>query len=204
MAVASKLFVNGNPWAGMIPAGQLLRVCADVTNEVAGQSEAWFEAGQSKRNSFGLCLLDPTAPIWKPSIDSILLLSLIGDEGESFIPNAVAKAVGLRDRGGATLASLIQNNHLVPADSFRWDGAVTLKGTTAGGSGLSEDQDTELSAKAATLFNGMVGELVAEWHAAHPRPGHGWLNTANAVPQSLQLNDLLARYGAVTELDTST
>lgn len=88
-----------NPWDQTIPDVALLDLFDKVAASRAAHVERMHALGEWPRDSLGLAFLNPAAPRWQPTHQTLLATIAIGSEGERFVVNAVAKAAYHRDHG---------------------------------------------------------------------------------------------------------
>jgi hypothetical protein len=179
--------INRSPYGDVLPDPWFENLVWDLLFNVAELIESSYQDGSISRDSFGLCILDPTAPLWEPSRDCVLVTAAIGEEGRWFVHNAMAKAISTRDAGTEWGQLLYSQPHRIPSDSFRWGFAANVDGTIVGGSGLKEQDDKGVCQVAGTVFNNMIAESFAEWEERHPRmreggTSHSWFNNSGTAP----------------------
>ncbi len=192
-----------NPYSHALSDSEYRRLLEDVFVARAEHIEQWYENDQATRNSFALCLLSPTAPVWVPGWRSILAVATIGPDGKEFLPNAIGKVCLLKDHQLPLGALLVSQTHRLGHNEFRWDGAACVDGTYVGGSGLAVPQDRYQSIRTAASFNFRVQSAIAAWEEAHPRTGKprwSWFNKENKPPECLDIDYLEGEFfGASSE-----
>ena len=127
--------------------------------------------------SFGIVLLDPTAPLWKPSAECILATIAFGPNGEKYIVNGAAKAIEHRDHGRECGDMVYTANHMLADGDFCYGYSVCLNGTYAGGSALTELQDRLLVTAYVNEFNYLVDRARKHW--LERNPDNGWYCNEN-------------------------
>lgn len=167
-----------NPWGETITKDELPRILKHVAETRAMHVGRQFDLGHYKRNSLGLAILDPTAPIWRPSTHTLLATIAIGPEGERFLPNAVAKAVEHRDKGQlAGYGAYVDLTQTADGD-FTYGFSCRVDDTIGGASGQTEIQDACEAGHALVTFNYLVRQARGLWLASrqgHPR----WFSDAD-------------------------
>jgi len=152
-----------NPWSHTVPNGQLFQIINMVADKRAEHIERQFDAGAYEDKSFGLVFLDPTAPQWKPSSETLLAAIEIGEGAENLIPNAIAKAVWHRDHGQLAGYGVYTDLTTSADGDFAWGYSTTVDNTIGGGSGLNELQDACEVGHALVTFNYLVRVARKAW-----------------------------------------
>ncbi len=152
--------VGKNPYSQTVPDEDLEEIIVDAVMDRAREVEQWYERRGAlhelhavQRNSFAFAILDPTAPIWRPTDQTVLAIAAIGPEGEQFVPNALAKAFVHRDHGVDCGVLMYAQKHRLADGDFRKGFSVNLEGTIVGGSGLTEIKDRYQCTLLAAAFN---------------------------------------------------
>ena len=152
-----------NPWSHTVPDAKLIEFVTHTAEKRAEHVAKQFEAGAYKRESLGLAILDPSAPLWRPSSETLLATMAIGLEGEQFVPNAIAKAVEHRDKGQlAGYGAYVDLTQTQDGD-FTYGFSSQVDGTIAGASGQTELQDACEAGHAAVTFNYWIRVTRKEW-----------------------------------------
>jgi hypothetical protein len=190
LAVSIKLFAD--PYSHTFPHERLAAAVMSIAAELAEMIERRHATGEFPRNSFGMVVLDPTAPNWKPSSECILATVAIGPEGEDFLVNGLAKAMEHRDHGTncGTLV-YVQPQRLTDGD-FCYGFSVNLEGTIVGGSAQTEAQDAMLCTIFAAELNYRIAAAKKAWRTENP--GNRWF--CNVNEPSARYTDALANLGA--------
>lgn len=159
-----------HPWGHSLD-DNLETILESIAIQCAESVAREHAAGTYARDSLGIAILDPTAPLWKPSTEVLLATIAIGPDGEQFVTNAIAKAVHHRDKqqlaGYGVHVDLTQS-----ADGdFAYGFSTQVDGTIAGASGQSELQDAVEAGHALVEFNYAVRATRKRWlEAQDPRP----------------------------------
>ncbi len=173
-----------NPYDEMITNEDLVRILYIIAR---GRAEDIFKRwidGEYEPDSvqtppsFGVVIMDPTAPMQVPSIDAVLAIITIGLKGLDYVPNAAAKAYAPREKGADTGELLYAHTHRMGTGDFRWGHGAIVDGTSVGGSGLSERQDRVQAGHFAVDFNHMVAEAIELWEEEHAEE-RGWFTNNN-------------------------
>jgi hypothetical protein len=86
-----------NPWSHTVPDSDLLGMLEKVATTRASHLEEKFKQGKWPNNNLALAFLNPAAPKWQPTPQTLLATIAIGNEGRPFVVNAIAKASYHRD-----------------------------------------------------------------------------------------------------------
>jgi hypothetical protein len=182
----------GDPWEHSFPQADLRYALTDMGAGMAQRIEDGYAAGIYNKTSFGLVLLDPTAPIQVPSSEAILATIAIGPEGSKYLVNALAKVVEHRDHGVECGILVYTAPHVLTDGDFCWGYSVELNGTYVGASGLTQLQDRYFATDLANGFNLDVDEAYQTWRSGHPE--NGW--RCNVNQPSRRYTDALAAFAA--------
>jgi hypothetical protein len=106
-----------------------------------------------------------------------MALFAVGEEGERFLPNAMAKACEHRDHQASAGSVLYSQLHRLADGDFRWGHSAEVEGTIVGVSGLSEIQDRFQGQLLAAEFNYEIARFRLEWAKGHPNGD--WFNDQN-------------------------
>lgn len=196
-----------SPYPHSVPDKQFLEIISNAVMHRAKEIEQWYDDGVATRNSFAFCLLDPTAPLWKPTDDCVLAVATIGPVGEQFLPNAIAKAFEQRDHGVDCGVLTYVQKHRSPDGDFRWGFSVNLDGTIVGGSGLTEYQDRYQCILLAAEFNYGIWSDRTAWEKVHPKegdPSWSWYCDTNEPGERYDPETVEVRHGASLEISLST
>ncbi len=168
---------GSNPYEHTVPYDLLTQVLTELAEERTLDIQERFENNEYKRNSIAFALLDPTAPFWKLSDETLLAIVGIGPERENYKVNALAKAITHRDYNIDCGILAHTQKHRLPDGAFNWGYSVNLNGTIVGASGLAETQDRHQAILFATSFNNKIVDLRKAWEEAHP--DNNWLCNFN-------------------------
>lgn len=173
--LSGEVHIVSNPYSHMIPDDEFFRI---VTGAVATRADdIWrrYQTGEYPRNCMGFVALDRTAPYWKPSDETVLVVATVGPEGQDFVPNAMAKAIEHRDKGvDCGVLVYTQKGRLAEGD-FRYGFSVCIDGTYVGGSAQSELQDRYQVTLLAADFNYRVDSAIKAWEEK-TGPGRWYCN----------------------------
>ncbi|MEO7617346.1 MAG: hypothetical protein ABIS59_00730, partial [Candidatus Saccharibacteria bacterium] len=81
MALAVNIKLFADPYSHTFPAVELGLALKEIAAELAETIESRHATGEFPRNSFGVVILDPTAPTSRPSEECIMATIAIGPEG---------------------------------------------------------------------------------------------------------------------------
>lgn len=166
--LSTRIRVYQNPWDHTVPRDKLVSIMAGVAGRRAEHVAKQFEAGAYTRDSLGLAFLNPQAPAWQPSSETLLATIAIGSEGERFIPNAIAKAVYHRDHGEPAGFGVYVDLTQSGDGDFCYGYSSQVDGTIAGASGQTELQDACEAGHAAVSLNYFVRAARKGWLDEHP------------------------------------
>jgi hypothetical protein len=179
-SVRVKVVVYNRPWSpSTFTADNYDDLLGRCARETAERIAARARQGRNgyPRNSFAAILMDPTVGLDVAAEDALLAVISIGDEGDDFVPNAVAKAFDgrrlfLSSGGDGNVGTAVHTaSHLIPDGGFRYGhGSKDF-----GGSGLSESMDWR---EAARLYHNLIAGVDAareEWEEA-AGPGRWFSN----------------------------
>lgn len=164
--------VLSNPWLHSVGGDGLMTIIHRVAVARAAHVAKQFAAGDYKRESLGLAIMNPSAPISADSMDALLATVAIGPEGDSFVPNAIAKAVQHRDSGQLAGYGVYVDLTRTQDGDFCYGFSTQVDDTIAGASGQSELQDACEAGHAAVTFNYLLRSHRKEWVDAHS--GNRW------------------------------
>jgi hypothetical protein len=157
------VYLIRNPWGETISDDELYELICEAAVKRADSIAREFDNAEYPRDSMGFIILDPTAPMSRPSEDCVLAIITIGPNGADFVPNAAAKAFEHRDSGVECGVLVYTQPHRLADGDFRYGFSVCVDGTYVGGSGLSEVQDRREGTKLAADFNYGVGAARKLW-----------------------------------------
>jgi hypothetical protein len=163
-----------NPWSHTVPGETLMAILTKVAQSRAKHVEKMHEVGEWKRDSLGLAILDPTAPISLPSSEALLATISIGPEGDRFVVNAVAKAVEHRDKGQLAGYGVYTDLTQTADGDFTYGFSTQVDNTIGGASGQSELQDACEAGHALVSFNYWIRDVRNGWREAYP--GNRWFS----------------------------
>ena len=174
LAITVKLFRN--PWDHTIPDLRLYDILDLVAARRAEHVEKMHERGEWPRNSLGLAFLNPAAPRWQPTPETLLATIAIGDEGERFVVNAIAKAAYHRDHGvPAGYGAYVDLSMSIDGD-FCYGYSTQVDGLIAGASAQSEIQDACEAGHAAVTLLYYLRKARAEGKQEQPSEPHWFCN----------------------------
>lgn len=165
-----------NPYRHLISDADFLSELQAMAARRAEDVLKKHRQGYYRRASLGMCLLDPTLSLSVPSIEAVLALIAIGEEGESYLVNAIAKACEHRDFGlDCGVLAYIQP-HRLSTGRFRFGHSACVDGTFVGSSAQLEIHDRYQSIVLGADYNVTVGGLHEDWSATHDGK---WLSQDN-------------------------
>lgn len=162
------LKVMTNPYPHTIPDIVFQRMLHEIATGLHAEVVSRHGGGEFKRNSLGLCLMDPTKPRWTPPEDAILALVALGPEGKDFLPNGVGKAFEHWQHGEDCGTLAYVKPYLLPDGSFVYGHSVDVEGTIVGASGATEAQDRFLATCFGAEFNYRVTDARKAWRTENP------------------------------------
>ena len=178
-----------SPYEHTVPTSLLQHLIYKAAWVVNDTIKTRQKLGEFEKDSFGIVLLDPTAPLWKPSAECILATITFGENGEKYIVNGAAKVIEHRDHGVECGIMVYTANHMLADGDFCWGYSVCLNGTYAGGSGLTELQDRLLVTAFVNEFNYLIDLSRKSWREQNQ--GNGWYCNEN-LPSARYTNALAA------------
>ncbi|HEV2354450.1 MAG TPA: hypothetical protein VGR89_09415, partial [Puia sp.] len=157
---------------------QLLTTAAvDAQEELARMIAA--DKVEDGRDSFATVLLDPTRPRWQTTLDERLFALIgFGPNWQRYVPNGAAKA-DAHDRHGVPTGLLVaERSFCLGDDDFAYGTSAEYFGAIGGGSGLSPEQDGEMTLRilksvmdsVRSRRDGWIGDLRG------PDGTHRWWN----------------------------
>jgi len=154
-----------NPWEHTIPDEELFQIILRVAQSRAAHVELMYNDGEGdwRRGSLGLAFLNPAAPNWQPTPDTLLATVAIGPEGEDFIPNAIAKAAYHRDHGLPAGFGVYMDLSMSIDGDFCYGYSTKVDGQIVGASAQTEHQDACEAGHAAVSFLYFVRKARTEW-----------------------------------------
>lgn len=156
-----------NPYPHIVGEEEFTAMMLSIGHNLKTLIDAGYSAGQFKRNSLGLCLMNPTKPARRGS-EAVMALFTIGPEGRLYLPNAVAKAVTHYNFGeDCGKLAYVEPYRLVDG-SFVYGHSAEVAGTIAGASALSEAQDRYVATLVAAEFNLNATEAHTFWKLRNP------------------------------------
>jgi len=174
VTLAFEIRLVTNPWPDTVPS--LLDLLATATRRRAEHIAEQAAEGNYRRESLALVLLDPTAPLSRPTGDAVLAVISIGEEGTRFAPNAMAKAAEHRDHGLECGALALTQKHRLSDGDFRNGFSAEVNGTIVGASGQNSLQDQLEATLFAAEFNYEVARARSDWEEQQGRGG--WFSAA--------------------------
>ena len=195
MDLKCEIRVGHSPYGDVIPDAKFNQLAMELVGYGAEIIEDAYKVGNVAQDSFSLCVLDPTAPLWKPSTDCVLITAAIGGKGRQYVRNAIAKAISTRDAGEEWGKVLYSQPHRIPGGAFRWGYAANVDSTIIGGSAQAEKDDQLVCTLVGAEFNSAVAEAFRQWSEDYPRQGaddssHDWFTDSGGAPDWLQYHDM--------------
>lgn len=157
------LKVMANPYPHTIPDIAFQRMLYEIATGLQAEVVSRYGGGEFKRNSLGLCLMDPTKPRRTAPEDAILALLAIGPEGRAFLPNGVGKAFEHWEYGEDCGTLAYVKPYLLPDGCFVYGHSADVEGTIVGASGATEAQDRFLATHFGAEFNYRVTDARKTW-----------------------------------------
>lgn len=168
--------VHQNPWDHTVPNDKLAEIIHAVADRRAEHVLKQYEAGNYSRNSLGVAILNPTAPLWQPSSETLLATIAIGPEGVRFVTNAIAKAVEHRDRGLLAGFGVYVDLTQSADGDFCYGYSTQVDGTIGGASGQTELQDVMEAGHALVSFNYWIRQARKAWLDGREERPHWFCN----------------------------
>jgi hypothetical protein len=168
LSVVVRLMMN--PWDHTIPNNELFGMLMSVGESRAAHIEKMHERGEWPRNSLGLAFLNPAAPLWQPTPETLLATIAIGPEGERFIVNAVAKAAYHRDHGVPAGYGVYMDLSRSRDGDFCYGFSEEVSGLIAGASAQTEMQDACEAGHAAVTLLYYLRKARADWKVVAEDP----------------------------------
>ncbi len=162
------LKVMTNPYFHSIPDATFYGMLREIAIGLRAEVVSRHHSGELKRNSLGLCLMDPTKPRRTAPEDAILALLAIGSEGRAFLPNGVGKAFEHWEYGQDCGTLAYVKPYMLPDGSFVFGHSVDVEGTIVGASGATEAQDRFLATCFGAEFNYRVTDARKAWREENP------------------------------------
>lgn len=174
----TRVRVIQNPWDHSIPDDQFFKMFEDVATSRAAHVEKMYADGEGDwpRNSLGLAFLNPAAPLWHPTSETLLATIAIGPEGERFIVNAVAKAAYHRDHGVPAGYGVYMDLSMSIDGDFCYGYSTQVDGLIAGASAQSEIQDACEAGHAAVTLLYFLRSARASWVESRGAQPHWFCN----------------------------
>jgi len=141
------------------------------------------------RNSFGMVFLDPTNPRGVTKLAKLILATIeLGPRGTDYLPNAAAKADAHHRHGMPNGALLQEGNFSLGDGDFAWGHSARYGTAIGGGSGLSAEQDYNLTyATLEEVMTRVHNERQRFLSERRKQGKHGWFNAANMPPEQYVL-----------------
>lgn len=174
LSTAVKLMQN--PWGHTISDTTLFMTFEKIAQNRAVHVEKMHERGEWPRDSLGLAFLNPAAPNWQPTPETLLATIAIGPEGERFIVNAVAKAAYHRDHGVPAGYGVYTDLSMSTDGDFCYGFSTKVDGLIAAASGQSEIQDACEAGHAAVTLLYYLRRDRTEWKSSRQNPPHWFCN----------------------------
>ncbi|MBW4061081.1 hypothetical protein HJC99_00710 [Candidatus Saccharibacteria bacterium] len=196
--MAPRVRVSAGNWNDTFPPGELAKLVYEMGRQLDNEVRRGYESGEYLSDSFGMVILDPAAPNWRPSTDCILATIAVGNNGDGLLVNALAKVVIHRDHGQEAGIAVYTMKRTIPDRYFKWGFSALLDGTFAGGSGQKELQDRMLVTRFVADFNCALDSARKQSEADHPK--NSWY--ANDNCPAAELTYALTRLAGDNSLTT--
>lgn len=157
-----------NPWSHTFPDAEMIELFTNIAATRAQSVRLKYDINHYNRDSLAISILDPAAPLWRPSNQTLLATIAIGPEGEDFVVNAIAKAVEHRDKGRMAGYGVHVDLTQTGDGDFCYGFSTQVDETIAGASGQTELQDAYEAGMAAVEFNYWVRRMRQAWREVHP------------------------------------
>jgi hypothetical protein len=180
-----------NPWGHTIPDEALIGMFEKVATTRATHVEKMFEQGEWPRNSLGLAFLNPAAPTWQPTPETLLATIAIGSEGQRFVVNGIAKASFHRDHGYPAGYGVYMDLATSIDGDFCWGYSTKVDELIVGASGQHEIQDAVEAGHAGSQLLYYIRQARGAWKEQQPTEPNWFCN----------LNAPLEVYTAMAERD---
>lgn len=165
-----------NPWSHTFPDEELFEMFETVALNRMTHVEKMHERGEWSRNSLGLAFLNPAAPYWQPTPETLLATIAIGPEGERFIVNAVGKAAYHRDHDVPAGYGAYMDLSMSIDGDFCYGYSTKVDGLIAGASAQTEIQDACEAGHAAVSLLYYLRKARAEWKESRQEPPRWFCN----------------------------
>lgn len=191
MRLAPVVKLYRNPWSATLEDGVVLQILMTAALSADDQLRGMQQEGdvEPDKDSFGVVLLDPTRPRTATTFAERVLATIeLGPHGAHFLPNAAAKA-DAHDRHGQSNDDLVYEAiHCLGNDDFAWGRSAEYALAIGGGSGLSEEQDHELTLQILEEVMDEVGSRRGAWLKQQRMDGgsQSWLNRDNLPGRQYQ------------------
>jgi len=159
--IVVRLFAN--PWPESVPTERLTQILETVARHRAEDLEERAASGEYAHAMISIAILDPTAPLTRPTDEALLAVIEIGEGAANATPNALGKACAHRDHGVDFGTLLMAQRHRIADGEFRRGLSSDVNGTITGASGLTGIQDQFQAGVAAAELNYGVGAARIEW-----------------------------------------
>jgi hypothetical protein len=173
-----------NPWSATLGDGVVLQILQTAATNAYGRLQNMIvnDEVESGRDSFGMVLLDPTRPRSAVTFaDRVFAVIELGPNGASYVPNGAAKA-DAHDRHGKPNGLLVEEFSFALGDGdFAWGHSASYGPAIGGGSGLSQEQDRNMTYDTLKEVMSRVHVQRSKFLAEQRRGGqsHGWYNPGN-------------------------
>jgi hypothetical protein len=162
-----------NPWLHSVPTKVLGEILMRIAALTAERIRTRKEQGIYEESRLAIALLDPTAPMSRPSEQCVLAIILIGDDAEEFITFALDKAFEHRDHGMNNGAAIAAHKQVLPDGATRWGHSACVDDTTFVGASAQLSIVDRLEATVfGAEFNCEIHRTREEWEKDHP--GGDW------------------------------
>jgi hypothetical protein len=159
-----------NPWDHTIPNEELFEIFTRIAKTRAGHVERKFGEGEWYSNNLGLAFLNPAAPMWQPTPETLLATLSIGPRGDEYVVNGIAKASEHRDHGVPAGYGVYMDLAMSRDGDFCWGYSTKVDGMIVGASGQTERQDACEAGHAAVTLLYLLHEARATWKEQRDEP----------------------------------
>lgn len=169
----TRVRIHHNPWNHRVPDERLVEILTSIvkdrethlrheimkTNLIKGEGLE----GTDARPSFAFVILDPTAPISRPSEETILAVLEIGPNSQDYIPYAIAKAIWHRDHGRRSDYGVYVDTLTSADGDSAWGFSCQVDDTIGGGCDDAQEMAEYEAGVALVTFNHQVRKALREW-----------------------------------------
>lgn len=170
MPLPTRIRVHQNPWEHRIPNRQLVEILTKVA-DLSEQRIRLYPGEDDQPASFAQVILDPTAPMWAPSHETLLAIIEIGPDAERLVENAIAKGMFHRDHGVMAGYGVFTNTVTSADGDFAWGFSSKVDDSIGAGSGLTQEEDALEAGLTLVHFNYEVRAALKRWFASQEAQG---------------------------------